>query len=52
LADDDAVLKPPERFKNDDDGSEAHLTKEVKPGLKAQGRHRLSIKRVTAADWF
>jgi hypothetical protein len=34
----------PERFRNGDDGSEAHLTKEVKPGLKAQGRHRHSIK--------
>jgi len=36
LADDDAVIKLPEWFKKGDNGSEAHLTKEVKPGLKAQ----------------
>ena len=34
MADDDAAIKSPERFKNGDNGSEAHLTKEVKPGLK------------------
>jgi hypothetical protein len=40
-------------LKNGDDGSEAHLTKEVKPGFEAQGtRHRHSIKRGTATDWF